>query len=541
MKAFTYSLVLAMAIGFAGCVDLTVENENNPNRLLALATPQDVETLAGNLLRDYFWATQDCEMAFLLSTMADEISSSWANWGMRDLSSEPRITFNNSPAYSRATAAESAWFRSYITISNANDVLIAIAAAEAAGSVNNGLWSGVDVNRARTFAKFMQGLAHAWIALYYDQGFIVDESVDLNAVAEGTVTLEFSPYGEVMNAAIGFIDESISLAQANSFEISAGDDWFFGNAVSNTKLVQLANSYVARSLAQVARDPAERAAVNWAEVINRINNGITEDFLVTLDENGAQPGEYNCMWDHPQNGTTWSRIDYRTLGPADVSGGFQAWQATPLQDRLVFNVVTPDRRINGSADDPTVDGSDFEYQGNNGPFPPARGTYHYSSHNHKRYQEVRVAGDNGTGPWMKLTEMDMLKAEALLRTGGSAEDVAALINKTRVDRGQMNPATAGNPAGSPGDAQSIADDASLWALLKHEKRIETIATASGLAFFDDRGWGELVSQTLIHFPVPGKELQTLDLQTYTFGGGGPGSAPRMLRERADIWDTHAPK
>ena len=123
MKAFTYSLVLALAFGFAGCVDLTVDNENNPNRQVALASPEDVEGLASNLLRDYFWASQDCEMAFLLSTMADEISSSWANWGMRDLSSEPRPVFNNSPAYSRASAAEAPWFRGYLAISNAIDVL----------------------------------------------------------------------------------------------------------------------------------------------------------------------------------------------------------------------------------------------------------------------------------------------------------------------------------------------------------------------------------------------------------------------------------
>ena len=185
---------------------------------------------------------------------------------------------------------------------------------------------------------------------------------------------------------------------------------------------------------------------------------------------------------------------------------------------------TADRRIVGSADDPTVSGKDFEYQGNNGPFPPSRGTYHYSSHNHWRYQSYRNNNSNGPMPVMLMAEMDMLKAEALLRTGGSTAMVADLINKTRVGRGEMNPATANDPVGSPSDPQSHLDGASLWAKLKHEKRIETFATAAGLAFFDDRGWGDLVNNTPYHFPVPGKELETLSLQTYTFGGGGAASA-----------------
>jgi len=61
--------------------------------------------------------------------------------------------------------------------------------------------------------------------------------------------------------------------------------------------------------------------------------------------------------------------------------------------------------------------------------------------------------------------------------------------------------------------------------MKYEKRIECMFTASGLAFFDDRGWGELTPGTPIHFPVPAKELNILRLPVYTFGGSGEGSAP----------------
>lgn len=129
-------------------------------------------------------------------------------------------------------------------------------------------------------------------------------------------------------------------------------------------------------------------------------------------------------------------------------------------------------------------------------------------------------------PHMIMAEMDMYKAEALLRTNGSTSVVADLINKTRVSRGMLNPAAATDSPGSSTDAQSHMDSASLWAKLKHERRIETFQTWAGLAYYDDRGLGDLVTGTPIHFPVPGRELETLGLQSYTFGGvGGTGGAP----------------
>ena len=60
--------------------------------------------------------------------------------------------------------------------------------------------------------------------------------------------------------------------------------------------------------------------------------------------------------------------------------------------------------------------------------------------------------------------------------------------------------------------------------LIYEKRIETFGVASGLAYFDARGWGILVKDTPIQFPVPARELETIGLPAYSFGGGGTGSA-----------------
>ncbi|MXW33040.1 MAG: RagB/SusD family nutrient uptake outer membrane protein [Rhodothermaceae bacterium] len=532
MKQFIfYTLVGVLALSAVGCQDLAVENKNSPDRAVAFAQPGDVVNLISGVWTDYWSAVQWCGGggAFFYSTLADENSSSWANWGMRDMSSEPRIGWDNSATYSRRGSTEGPWFRHYRGISNANDALQAITRAEEEESADNNAFTrdGHDTAQLRAFAKMNQGLMHGMLSLIFDQAFVFDETVDL----ENDV-LELRPYAEVNQEAIRMLEEARAIASANSFSIP----WIWGLELSSQDMVKLINSFIARFTVQVARDEAARAAVNWGNVIGLIDAGITEDFVPVGADDGSQ--QFDCLKFYGQNGTTWSRADYRTIGPADESGGYDDWLAKmnsgDYRSVRVFNIVTADRRIVGSADDPTVDGTDFQYQGNNGPFPAARGYYHYSSHNHKRYQYYLLADANGPMPHMILTEMHMYKAEGLLRTGGSTDEVAELLNITRVSRGQLNPAMGSDAAGSSTDAQSHLDSASLWAKLKHERRIETFQTAGGLAYFDDRGMGDLVTGTPVHFPVPGRELETLGLQNYTFGGvGGVGGAPIAGRFETD--------
>ena len=518
-------LTVAFAFTWAGCQDLAVENENNPNRLKALASPQDVEKLVSDTFTRYWSANQWSGASMPWSTIADEISSSWANWGMRDMASEPRIAWNNDPAYNREEMTEDPWYRSYTCISDAADGLNAVAGNEARFTDED-----VDPVRLVAFAKFNMGLCLGTLALRYDKAFIVDENTDLEAVALGTVTLELESYELVATAAIAKLDEAIGIAQSASFTITADEDWIYGNDVTSGYLVQLANSFAARYMAAVPRSAADRQSADWAEIMRRIAAGITEDFIPIGDDNG-DVREWDSMKFYGQEHKTWARADYRTIGPADESGGYQNWLNTPLQDRNVFDMETSDRRIQGT-DGPKSSGTYFRYVGVSGPFPSSRGTYHYSSHTHNRYLPYQSNNANGEMTHMVMAEMDMLKAEGLLRTGGSTQMVADLINITRVANGELPPASGSDPAGSPTDGDWTNTGihlagSSLWAKLQHEFRMETFATTGGLAWATDRGWGSLVSGTPIHFPVPGKELETLALQRYTFGGvGGTGGAPK---------------
>jgi hypothetical protein len=136
---------------------------------------------------------------------------------------------------------------------------------------------------------------------------------------------------------------------------------------------------------------------------------------------------------------------------------------------------------------------------------------------------------------MTVTEMNLLKAEALIRLG-RADEAVPLINLSRVANGGLPPVTIDGPPDEPGCVPRKLDGScgSLWDALRYEKRIEGAGVDATTAYFDARGWQTLVVNSFVHLPIPGAELETLQLPNYTFGGGLAGSAPAPDPERCPV-------
>jgi hypothetical protein len=59
----------------------------------------------------------------------------------------------------------------------------------------------------------------------------------------------------------------------------------------------------------------------------------------------------------------------------------------------------------------------------------------------------------------------------------------------------------------------------------YERIMENQALDTFIAYMDSRGFGRLLRGTFLHMPIPARELETLGLPIYSFGGeGGPGAA-----------------
>jgi hypothetical protein len=518
--------VIALAL-LAGCQELAVTNPNEADRERLTLDPLAAEAAVSSAFRTW-WpeAGHDDYPAWAFSTMANEITSGFADFGQLELSAEPRSGWNNSPVNARNDVSESPWYDLYATISTVNDALAALDAGRI-------IVDDVRTARAKAVGKLIQGISYGYLGLYFDKVILVDEDVPLD-----TFEPTFTPYPDVIDAAIAQIDEGIATAQTQSFTLPV-DSWLF-QAMTRDQFVRLSNSFVARLLAYSPRTRAERDAVDWAEVLRRIDAGITTDFAPV-----AQP---DILWDdwkrliaRVRTGppSDFGRPSYWVLGPADSTNGFVNWVATPVASRMPFQIKTTDRRIH-AASGPTAPGTYVGYNASN-IFQVARGTYRWSHYFYRRFGTT-TTWQNGPQPAMTVAEMDLLKAEALIRLNRAAEAVP-LINKTRVANGQLPPVTLDGPPDEQGCVPRKLNGAcgSLWDALRYEKRLEGMGISGVIAFFDARGWQTLPENTILQLPVPGRELGTLQLELYTFGGpGGESSAPLPDPEHCPVTLNRCP-
>ncbi len=518
-----------LAVLVAACQGLDVTNPNRPDRLRATQQPTAVESFVASAFRTW-WPVggHDDYPSWAFSTMAHEITSGFADFGQLELSAEPRSAWNNSPVNARNNVTETPWYDLYSTISFVNDALRAI---------DSGLVI-VDAQRtARTQAvgRFIQGISHGYLGLYFDSASVVDEKVAVDTLT----TLQLKPYPEVISAAIAQLDAGIAIAVQNNFTLPA-DSWLF-TGLSRDVFVRLANSFAARLMVYSARSRAERAAVNWTEVIRRIDAGITSDFAPI-----AQP---DVLWDDWKRlnarlrtagrPSDFGRPSYWLVGPADSTNGFVNWVATPVANRRAFQLQTKDRRIQG-AGGPTTPGRYVGFNRND-IFSATRGTYRFSWYYFLRYG-TGDSWQNGPQPAMLVSEMDLLKAEGLIRLG-LADQAIPLINKTRVANGSLPPVTIDGPPDEPGCVPRKLNGqcGSLWDALRYEKRIEGVGVSGVIAFFDARGWQTLPEYTITQLPVPGRELAVLKRPLYTYGGpGGLSSAPAPDPERCPVALSRCP-
>lgn len=516
-------LIPILALAVLSCQSLEVTNPNLPDRARATQQPTAAESFVSTAFRTW-WPVggHDDYPSWAFSTIAWEITSGFSDFGQLELSAEPRAAWNNSPVNARNNVNESPWQGMYRTISSVNDALIAI---------DGGLVIVDSTRTARTKAvgKFIQGISHGYLGLYFDRAFLVDESLDLDTITVPT----FRPYPEIITEAIKQLDSAIAVAQRTNFTLPV-DSWLYA-AMNRDQFIQLANSFVAHLLVYSARTRAERAAVNWNEVIRRVDLGIKTDF--------APVAQVDILWDDwkrlvarvrtASRPSDFGRPAYWTLGPADSANGFVNWVATPVSSRVAFQIRTKDRRIQG-AGGPSTPGKYVGYNLND-IFAASRGTYRFSHYYFLRYG-TGTSWQTGPQPAILVSEMDLLKAEALIRLGRAAEAVP-LINKTRIANGQLPPVTVDGPPDEPGcvPRKLTGQCGSLWDALRYEKRMEGLGVSGVIAYFDARGWQTLPENSILQLPVPGSELATLLMANYTFGGpGGESSAPPPDPERCPV-------
>jgi hypothetical protein len=539
----------AAIVSIAGCLDLDVENTTAPDRERATGNPNDVLAFIGGAYYPTFHNAMNVSLAINLFPYASsEMTASLAGTAdqqqARDLL-EPRVAHNNGAQISQSVGPEGPR-RFWASIGRAATIPY-----DGLQLIDNGMRlteNGVDVtDRARAFAKFMQGWSWGYAALIFEKAHVVPETVEFPAepgALQEMIRNSLVPYDVAIEAAVSSLEEAIAIARRNPtvvFYPSVTETIFwFGSptTITNAQFIGMANTLAARLLVLGTRTPQERAALDWNRVAAFTAEGVTEDFVFQLMNNRT-----NTFLDRIQNntngGTANGRWDYRTIGPADQSGAYQAWVAAGPEGRDRFDIVTPDRRITGPT--PTSDGAYARYRADDNGFLAERGLYFRSAYQWQRHA-IRngLTGNNrgpnvGVHPLITADENNLLRAEALLRTGDAA-GAADLINVSRTREHQIGnetypglpPVTAAGVPNVDGVCVPRLDSGACGDLLtaiRYERMIELSGTDLVRGYADSRGFGILADGSLLSWPVPGNVLQLYNLPEYTFGGvGTPGSA-----------------
>ncbi|HEV2670834.1 MAG TPA: hypothetical protein VGU74_07070 [Gemmatimonadales bacterium] len=543
MSKFRFVAGTFLVIGLVACKDaLVVENVNDPDRNRALSRPSDIEAFIGSTYAQVQNATlggSNDDLQTQLQVMGMENTSALANFAMGPRGAIPRTPIENT----RNSTGDAGNYRDFVVLERAARMAtIGIAAMNKIGTLGS---PGQDA-RARSFARFVQGVAYGNLALAYDSASLVSETDDPQAIQP------LSDYKAVIAQAYVMLDSAIVIARANSALFPLPSTWISGQALDTTAYFRFIHSYKARFRASVARTPADRAAADWNAIIADANAGITADFNIAMNPTAG----WDVIWPVQAYATgpaNWHQMSQFYMAMADKSGGYDAWLALTPANRAPFLVVTDDKRFpqgatRGAQNADTLRPNYRTFTG----FPYVRNRQsgedqpgqplQISMYDFYRSRAFFVAGRIGNYPIMTRAEIRLLAAEGYIRTGNFAA-ATARIDSSRFTNGGL-PQLAGvltdTIAPVPGAGACVPrvpDPAAatpyraskcgnLWDAMKWEYRMETMYTGYGMWYFAGRGWGDLPEGTALYWPVPYQEMDTRRQSFYSAGGvNSTGGAP----------------
>ncbi len=534
---FATLAVSASVIALAGACnpDLNVTNPNAPDVERAIATPSDVRELIGSSYNTFYLGVQGCgatpcepDPDVALGVMGDVYTMAYGNFGARFNGQEPRLAYNNSSSAGDGNVARLPYDVMYGAIGAANDGLKAIGRGVRVAESNS---APDETPQFQAFAWLVQGMSLGFQSQLFDKGFVVTEDTP-----EGTAALV--DYKTVRDGAIASIEKAIGAAAGKSWTIPVA--YTPGMTLTAANFTRMANTMAARVLVYNARTAAENSATNWAKVLQYANAGISTgstSFNLQVQGDGG-----NTWYDFSKgynNLASWVRVDQRIIQEADPTQPIEFTSTTPP----AFPNIADLRFARGARDasgNIKTPGADFWFY-NAIPYDPARGTYFFSQWGHARYRDHSYdvpAPFLTLAPYVLAAENDLLIAEALIRTNGDLSRAATLVNKTRVTRGGLPPVTAATPR------------AQLLGAIFYEYDVELFGSGAGVGYFNRRRidldvtynglpigniWATCITTTPLgckggsnlqkgtprHFPLPAKELETLGMPVYTYGGNSP--------------------
>ncbi len=538
----------ACAVLMAACSagnPLDVVNLNNPDVARSYGSPGPLDGVIGSTYQQFNNVWNNTSGADVDAKMfSTEGFSTVANFCMNNYAAVPRNPIINQVG-GQCDSQQLNDFQGFQELArNTANMIIALDKLTKAGLTTG---SAATDARDRGFAFFVNAVSLGELAVMYDSSAITIPST----VPLSTTVPPLSGYAAVGTAALAQLDTAIAIFSAGVASAPTSSMLPTASPITPAGMVQFLHSWKARLRAGVARTPAERAAVDWPSVIADAIAGITADVQITVG--GGWSCGYNCSQMYSSLG--WHEMTDMTIGMADTSGSYAAFNALPIlqRDGSQLLIQTSDLRMPQGAtraaqenDTPiTVPFTAGRYIANrpaSGDFSgPGFGT---SEYDYKRNLAVFKLKAVGNVVQFALAENTMLEAEGYIMTGAFAS-ARPLIDASRALHGLASIGAAAtlavpiagaafpnNGPGVPACVPQVPTPGTFTTMscgnileaMKWEKRMETAYTAYATWYQDSRGWGDLVAGTALMWPVPNEEMNSRGKHYYSIGGLGQPNA-----------------
>ncbi len=473
----------------AGCLK-SVPDNNDPNQQSLNNSPHDLEQFGLGAYYN-FWTNTKCQPNIDITAlvMADQFTASWANFGWLSNSSEPREPWNNHVGADNDGVTVNFYYGSYGVIVQVNTVIKKI------------LFDKIQLNGGKDNAKILalsyliQGISYGNLGLVFDKAYIVTEST------KNINNIQSSGYAAIRDTAIASLKKVIAICDTSKFSIPGANLNFY--TLSQNNLKQLASSFIARFLVLTPRNAQENSKVDWLSVLNYSNNGLGYDFGAWFDNMPWDGGSWFDENLYYLVNLDWARVNNRILHLLDPAYPKQ-YPASGVAPQVHSNLKpgeaqSQDARLK----------SDFQYLSSIN-FLPQRGTYYFSNYRYKHFDDMLFNNKGGTIYEFRYYESFLYTAEALVMLNDN-KDALSILNDTtlpRIVRGKLDKLPANSTS------QTILN------AIFYERDIELMAQGFLVGFCDMRRRDMLQYGTPLHFPIPEKELLTLNIPYYTYGGVG---------------------
>jgi len=502
------ALGTSLTVSLSSCMDLEVTDPNALGITTVFTNASNTEAALIGAFKAFTLTSRGTCPTLPLEIYANVQTSTSATY--LEFSQEPRIPINNRDNLN--CLSRYIFNQHYEAAAGAREAFIGIRDNKLIfGPQSTQFPQGRDTDSRKIFARFVVAVSQLQLALLHDQAYVTDTiTPGFNQIVQ-----ELTPWPQVLANAKAQLQAAIVEAR-KAADFTLPTLFINGRPTTRDELIRVMQSYLVRADVYSPRTPQQRAAVNWAAVLARLDSGVTRDFGLIADPAIAGTASTYITNSFAQSTV---RLSNRYVGPADTSGTYQRWLGQTVATRNSIQIFTPDRRISNTTLTVPMTGVGRINRVTSTMSSAANGAYLTSQYRHVRY--LNAAADSGSRtfvPVVALQEMQFIRAEALWRLGRFAE-AAAIINPTRVAAGLRPVDANGPPAGR--DCVPRKDDGtcgSLFDAIQYEKRMELFPYDGYTNYFDARGWGRLLPGTPLHIPVVGRELITRNLPWYTFGG-----------------------